>query len=119
MQQNAGTKEGTAFQGLQHHRRTRLWESLVSEDGVPNEIVCHFQEPEARTLLQLYAPWTSQPSTLETDETTNQADERIKKLLKVWRVYNMGGVGDSRLHEEQEREIAQEVQRQHPWGAPG
>lgn len=79
---------------------------------MPEEIVCQIQEPEAQTLLQFYAPWGNQAALFEIDPNMDQNNRDIQELMEIWRGANKGGAGDSRLHEEQEREIAVEVERE-------
>lgn len=101
-----------AWQGLHYHRRVRLWNDLVAKEDMSRDIVLQMQEQEARTLLQLYAPWETQAqASLLNMDGIDQSDHVVRDLLQIWRAIGEGA-GNSRFHEEQEREIAAEVQRE-------
>ncbi|KAL2824344.1 hypothetical protein BDW59DRAFT_147523 [Aspergillus cavernicola] len=95
-----------ASHGLQYYKRARLWDNLTG-GSEQLETVSRMQEPEARTLSQLYAPWDPMPF-LPTDGHHDQRDPVIRELMRV----SGGGQWNSQLHEEQERQISHEVQRE-------
>ncbi|KAL3478443.1 hypothetical protein BJX99DRAFT_107001 [Aspergillus californicus] len=95
-----------ASHGLQYYKRVQLWDTLAG-GSEQLETVSRMQEPEARTLSQLYAPWDPMPC-LATDGHHDQRDPVIRELMRV----SGGGKWISHLHEEQERQISHEVQRE-------
>ncbi|RDH27534.1 hypothetical protein BDQ94DRAFT_163521 [Aspergillus welwitschiae] len=101
-----------ALQGLQYHRRQKVWDKLLRGESPPGEAVQHIQEREARTLSQLYAPWDKLES-WSIDETMVQDNPMAQGLLEVWRGSGHGMQQLAPLHEEQERQINHEVQREH------
>ncbi|KAF9894293.1 hypothetical protein FE257_007796 [Aspergillus nanangensis] len=95
-----------ASHGLQYYKRIKLWDTLVNGNETQQEVVSKLQEPEARTLSQLYAPWD--PSQFETiDNQHDRDDPIIQELLRLH-----VGQAHARLHEEQERQVSHEVQRE-------
>ncbi|GKZ98243.1 hypothetical protein AnigIFM59636_002476 [Aspergillus niger] len=101
-----------ALQGLQYHRRQKVWDKLLRGESPPGEAVQHIQEREARTLSQLYAPWDKLGS-WSIDEAMVQDNPMAQGLLEVWRGSGQGMQQLAPLHEEQERQISHEVQREH------
>jgi hypothetical protein len=57
-----------------------IWERLVHEEEMSPESACHVQEIEARTLLQLYAPWEERPSVFN-KEDMDWNDQKTTKSL--------------------------------------
>ncbi|RHZ68728.1 hypothetical protein CDV55_106064 [Aspergillus turcosus] len=100
-----------ALQGLHYHRRVGVWDRLLQESVTPQEAIQHIQEPEAQTLSELYAPWDG-PRVSPLDGHLNQDDIIIQELLRVWRGSGQGSRRGAQLHEEQERQISHEVQRE-------
>ncbi|PYI01554.1 hypothetical protein BO78DRAFT_423452 [Aspergillus sclerotiicarbonarius CBS 121057] len=100
-----------ALQGLQYHRRQREWDKLLREDSPQQEAFQSIQEPEARTLSQLYAPW-DKPEILPIDQIPDTKNPTIHELLQVWRGLGRDMQKGAQLHEEQERQIHHEVQRE-------
>lgn len=103
-----------ANQGLQYHKKTRLWDLLVEQRIPAKETVSSMQEPEARTLSQLYAPWNEDK---EITSTYNIAEGdlnngEVQVLLKTLQSTAGQAETSAYLHEEQEREIACEVERE-------
>ncbi|KAI9369296.1 hypothetical protein BJX61DRAFT_549716 [Aspergillus egyptiacus] len=93
-----------ASQGLSYYKRIRLWDDLVGNID-PQETVARIQEPEARTVSELYAPWDA---IHQSTPQYNQNDPIVQELIRA-------GNGAGRypsLHEEQERQISHEVQRE-------
>lgn len=95
-----------ASQGLSYYRRIRLWDELLGNADA-QETVARIREPEARTLSELYAPWdlirASPP-----DHQYTQSDPIVHELMRAG---NAAGSYPS-LHEEQERQISHEVQKE-------
>lgn len=95
-----------ASQGLQYYRRIKLWDDLIGNKH-PQETVARIQEPEARTLSELYAPWDP----IHLSMTSDQHDRSEPVVQELMRICN--GTGSyANLHEEQERQISHEVQRE-------
>lgn len=100
------------WQGLNFHRRLRLWNELVTKEDMSRDIALEMQEQEARTLLQLYAPWETETQTSLLDMYgLNQSDPVVRDLLQIWRAIG-DGTRNFWFHEEQERELAAEVERE-------
>ncbi|RJE18781.1 hypothetical protein PHISCL_08882 [Aspergillus sclerotialis] len=107
-----------AWHGIHYRRRARLWDSLLTKDKVSRDIAYLMQEPEAQTLIQLYAPWESTSWLPELDDT-DWSDLDVQELMKIWQNSITNGTGGCRFHEEQERQIAVEVQREQQVCRPG
>ncbi|KAI9376640.1 hypothetical protein BJX61DRAFT_530656 [Aspergillus egyptiacus] len=95
-----------AWQGLQHQRCMRASEALRSAPLA--DLLAGIQEPEAKTLLQLYAPWEPIPYSLERIEQL-EWDPDVKSLLAAWRKSKTGA---TLLYEEHERQVSQETQKE-------
>lgn len=100
-----------ASQGLQHHKRMKLWDILIEDGSSAQDIVTRIQEPEAQTLSQLYGPWDT-PRFSSLSEYIDRNDHIVRELLKTRSPTNSGNAGTSTLHEEQERQITHEAQRE-------
>ncbi|PWY86579.1 hypothetical protein BO94DRAFT_597312 [Aspergillus sclerotioniger CBS 115572] len=100
-----------AIQGLQYYRRQREWDRLVGEEISPQEALQLIQEPEARTLSQLYAPWDNHELS-PVGQMSDMDDPIIQELLQEWQGSDRGMRKGAQLHEEQERQIRHEVQRE-------
>lgn len=100
-----------AWNGIHYYRRAPLWNSLLLGGEMSRDIVYLMQEPEAKTMLQLYAPWET-PNCLPELDYTSWHDRDLQDLIKIWRNSIKYGTGDCRVHEEQERQIAVEVPRE-------
>lgn len=57
-----------ASHGLQHRRHTKIWKSITSIENPTVKLVTDMQEPETRTLCELYTPWVNQASILEVQD---------------------------------------------------
>lgn len=103
-----------ADHGLQHYRRTKIWKSITSQENPTQELVAQMREPEARTLCELYAPWANQASIPESHRLQDYdlRDPQVQALVQTLIVSNSQAAGGGCLHEEQEREIAVEVERE-------
>ncbi|PGH16509.1 hypothetical protein AJ80_05194 [Polytolypa hystricis UAMH7299] len=100
-----------AFQGLDYCRRWRLWESLDRSDN-RDDIISSMQEPEGKPLTTMYGPWECD-TFLETSlQEIDQSDSVASKLCDLWQGLNINNSSGYLLHEEQEREIAHEVERE-------
>lgn len=95
-----------ASQGLSYYKRIKLWDDLVGNTD-SQETVARIQEPEARTLSELYAPWDLTRES-PPDHRYNQSDPVVQELMRAG---NAAGSYPS-FHEEQERQISHEVQRE-------
>ncbi|RDW69126.1 uncharacterized protein DSM5745_08886 [Aspergillus mulundensis] len=98
-----------AWQGLQYYRCLQIWEDFKPETNTLQDMVTQIQESESKTLSQLYAPWEDPPYCLDTLRALALYDQAAGELFDVW--YN-SSTAITMLHEEQEREITQEVQRE-------
>ncbi|KAE8144257.1 hypothetical protein BDV25DRAFT_145813 [Aspergillus avenaceus] len=93
-----------ASQGLQYYKRLRLWNDLVKSESL-EEVVQHIQEPEARTLSELYAPWDPARFSMSSSGH-DQSDAMVRELIRVSGDMNCY----AGLHEEQERQVSHEAQ---------
>jgi hypothetical protein len=89
----------------------REWDKLEREDISPHVAVERIQEPEARTLPQLYAPW-GEPVPSPLDKPVDPDNIVAQDLLLVWRGCSPGIQQGAQLHEEQERQVSHEVERE-------
>ncbi|KAL4963366.1 uncharacterized protein BDV14DRAFT_201991 [Aspergillus stella-maris] len=85
-----------AWQGLNYIRCAQIWDMFRTGTHTLDDIIPLIQEAESKSLAQLYAPLTLY-------------DAKAGGLLEIWE--NASSVA-TQLHEEQEREIVQEVQRE-------
>lgn len=99
-----------ASQGLQHYKKNRLWSMLIEGSQPAQDVVSCIQEPEAQTLSQLYDP-SDTPRTSSLNDYIDSSDRIVRELL-VTQSRTSGHAGCSTLHEEQERQITHEVQRE-------
>ncbi|KAL4900003.1 hypothetical protein BDW74DRAFT_183142 [Aspergillus multicolor] len=98
-----------AWQGLQYFRCLQIWEDFRAGTSTLKDIVTRIQESESKTLSQLYAPWEDPPFCLDALQALALYDPAAGELFDIWR---SSSTPTTMLHEEQEREIAQEVQRE-------
>ncbi|KAJ5680695.1 hypothetical protein N7536_011834 [Penicillium majusculum] len=103
-----------ANQGLQYHKKMSLWDLLVEQRNPAREIASSMQEREARTLSQLYAPWDEDEESTHTYNITegDLKNGEVQELLKTLQSTAEHVVTSAYLHEEQERELACEVERE-------
>ncbi|PYI28973.1 hypothetical protein BP00DRAFT_438002 [Aspergillus indologenus CBS 114.80] len=96
-----------ASQGLQYHGRVSAWNKLSLEGRALHDMIQAIQEPEAQSLSGLYAPWRT-PKHDHLEDYLDKSDPIVHDLLLR--------VGEDQrkamLHEEQERQISHEVQRE-------
>ncbi|KKY15276.1 putative very large low complexity protein [Diplodia seriata] len=73
----------------------------------------HLEEPEGRTLHEMYGGGSGQPAfrSCLTSEPARQ-DATVQHLLSEWATFKSGHSRDWTLQEEQEREIAHEVEQE-------
>ncbi|KAJ5136400.1 hypothetical protein N7448_004954 [Penicillium atrosanguineum] len=100
-----------ASQGLQHYKKNRLWSSLIEDSTRAQDVVSCIQEPEAQTLSQLYDP-SDVPRASSLNEYIDPSDLTVRELLTARSSATSGHAGGPTLHEEQERQITHEVQRE-------
>ncbi|KAL4804856.1 hypothetical protein BDV18DRAFT_161949 [Aspergillus unguis] len=98
-----------AYQGLQYFRCDQIWQEFRAGNGTPQDIVSDIQEAESKSLLQLYAPWGRPPCPLEAVRGQTLHNPIVGELFRVW---DRAALATTQLHEEQEREITQEVERE-------
>ena len=89
----------------------KLWDILIEGGAPAQDIITNIQEPEAQTLSQLYDPWDT-PRVSSLGEYIYRDDLVVRELLKTRSSTSSGNAGTSALHEEQERQITHEVQRE-------
>lgn len=108
-----------ANQGLQYHRRIELWDSLVEQPDPSKETAIAIQEPEARTLSQLYAPWDKDEANAKGYMSECGVENgQVQELLKTLQSASGHITTSAYVHEEQEREIACEVEREQQVSRP-
>ncbi|KAL2863546.1 uncharacterized protein BJX67DRAFT_384547 [Aspergillus lucknowensis] len=98
-----------AWQGLHYVRSAQIWDTLSPNREDLGPIVARIQEAGSKTLHQLYAPWEECCRVLPEIREIAGRNTTVAELLGEWEQYGTGG---TLLHEEQEREICQEVQRE-------
>ncbi|CEJ62533.1 hypothetical protein PMG11_11030 [Penicillium brasilianum] len=99
-----------ASQGLQHYKRDRLWYMLTEGSTSAQDVVARIEEAEAQTLSELYDP-SHMPGTFTLDEYIDPSEPKVRELL-VESLASVGIAGGPTLHEEQERQITHEVERE-------
>ncbi|KAL1615532.1 hypothetical protein SLS54_008937 [Diplodia seriata] len=104
------------MQGLEHSHRERLCAEYLQEDTSKRhtEVFCSsLEEPEGRTLHEMYGGGSGQPAfrSCLTSEPARQ-DATVQHLLSEWATFKSGHSRDWTLQEEQEREIAHEVEQE-------
>lgn len=99
-----------ALQGLQHYKKNKLWSMLIEGSQNAHDVVSCIQEPEAQSLSQLYDP-SDIPRTSSLNEYIDPNDRVVRELLTT-QSHTSGHAGGPTLHEEQERQITHEVQRE-------
>ncbi|KAL2845426.1 hypothetical protein BJY01DRAFT_247690 [Aspergillus pseudoustus] len=98
-----------ATQGLSHFRTMQTWATLNPEDeNLPNA-ARRFQEPESRTLLELYAPRGRYIPSLD---GLHEAARINPVIAELYSILAQPDTETIQLHEEQEREIMHEVQQE-------
>ncbi|KAL4786734.1 hypothetical protein BJX76DRAFT_365229 [Aspergillus varians] len=98
-----------AWNGLQYFRCLQIWEGFREGLSKLEEITPRIQESESKSLSQLYAPWEDPPYSLNALQALALNNPTAGELLEKWKGAASATVY---LHEEQEREITQEVQRE-------
>lgn len=98
-----------AWQGLQHFRCAQIWDDFRTRASSLEDIVARIQQPELKSLSQLYAPWGEHPQSIASLRELAPHDPTVRELLEKWE-----GVASTQttLYEEQERELTQEIQRE-------
>lgn len=107
-----------AHNGLHYRSLINVWDSLMNQAQPSQDVVLQFQEPEARTLEQLYAPWADQRSTRHSLYRCDMDDPQVHELATALYLRTNDPVADFRLDEEQEREVACEVERERQVSRP-
>jgi hypothetical protein len=75
------------------------------------DVVARIEEAEAQTLSQLYDP-SQMRGTSTLDEYIDPSDSKVRELLVESSFASVGIAGGPTLHEEQERRITHEVERE-------
>ncbi|RDB23570.1 hypothetical protein Hypma_009270 [Hypsizygus marmoreus] len=97
-----------AQQGIEYKRRSEAWavyDSKPSADGALDKLRASWEEPDARTLEEMYAP------TSEVTTCTHPAFE-VPELANRLRDLGIASLSDSKMDEEQEREVSHEAERE-------
>ncbi|KAI9717157.1 MAG: hypothetical protein M1812_004905 [Candelaria pacifica] len=116
------TKPLWAMQGFEYSRRTQSCSKLLEgtnsiHEAIEDEIrVSQFweniQEPEAQTLTAMYGATNSPLDPLLSFTTEERQDPVVKRLGAVWSNMDTSELQDCLVHEEQEREVAHEIERE-------
>ncbi|KAJ5555252.1 hypothetical protein N7461_003722 [Penicillium sp. DV-2018c] len=101
-----------ANQGLQYSRKIALWDLLVKESSPSTQVSISMQEPEGRTLLQHYLPSHADRVSAPNDTLHGLNIQAVQELSDALRSTTGHMVSSASFHEEQEREIASEVERE-------
>ncbi|KAL5335284.1 hypothetical protein BJX70DRAFT_390763 [Aspergillus crustosus] len=105
-----------AWQGLQHLHGEEIWDDFRTNAINLEEVTARIQEPESKSLAQLYSNWEDSPDTLRTFERLASVDDMARELLRTWK--DRSSPATVALNEEQEREIAQEIHREQQVSRP-
>ncbi|EEP78506.1 predicted protein [Uncinocarpus reesii 1704] len=100
-----------ALQGLDYCRRWEIWKELEASDYAGG-VVYDMQECESRPLKEAYGVWQTHKPLATTLETVDGSDPIARKLQKAWESLDLDEAMGHLLHEEQEREVACEVERE-------
>ncbi|KAF5393744.1 hypothetical protein D9757_000321 [Collybiopsis confluens] len=97
-------------QGVDFHERDAAWTAVQKSNGVDTSALqAAWLRPEARTLEQLYMPqFDSSLSMASPNIKARQIPEMQARLKKL----GIKNVGDASVDEEQEREVAQEIEQE-------
>ncbi|KAL8995723.1 MAG: hypothetical protein Q9188_006743 [Gyalolechia gomerana] len=107
------------IQGLNYYRRQQAMDKLRTrlltsdETGIEN-LAQKLVEHEAQSLQDLYAPEAMR----EEDESDlvrtsrRKPDRKIQDLIRLWDQIDLQATRGARMHEEHEREVAQEVEQE-------
>lgn len=107
-----------AMQGRDHHQRSQTCQTLfegldiseaVSDDMKVERFWEDIQEPEALSLSRMYG---LDDGIVDPFLSFNGDDYISRRLVQVWRSLDVFSIRDSSMHEEQEREISHEVERE-------
>ncbi|KAL9602748.1 MAG: hypothetical protein Q9219_001591 [cf. Caloplaca sp. 3 TL-2023] len=110
------------IQGLNFYRRQEVMDELreqlhttsETDPSIQEDLAQSLVEHEAQSLHDLYAPEVMR----EGDEmdlvksSRNKPDEEVQELITIWDQTNLQVNQGARMHEEHEREVAQEVEQE-------
>ncbi len=123
------TKPLWAMQGFEHFQRTQSYTTLLgSTDDISTAVADdqrvsryreEVQEPEAQTLHTMYGVHTDHGDPRSKLSEEQRLDPSIQRLSEVWDRLDTSRLQESLVHEEQEREIAHEVEREREIQRPG
>ncbi|KAL4928288.1 uncharacterized protein BDV17DRAFT_264646 [Aspergillus undulatus] len=77
-----------AWQGLQYYRCMQIWDELRMNTSTLQDIVPRIQEPESKSLSQLYTPWGESSNSLDTLKQLALEGPRVNELLSTWNQAN-------------------------------
>jgi hypothetical protein len=123
LQQTCTTTEAMrplwVMQGLDHCRRTRASQGLLAgglsiSDAVSNvsRVTCYWEEIQEREALSLSEMYGMRGNTIDPLSNWDGKDPVSQKLIQVWKGLETAVVQDCSMHEEQEREVAHEIERE-------
>ena len=110
-------------QGLSHYERRGKMEKFQNECSPFNtteNTIDNFKEKEEQSLSDLYAPAsmkTAQPSLIE--RSRGSANRNVQRLLEVWEELDPDVFNNASAQEEQEKELAHEIEEQIQIERPG
>ena len=89
-------------------------DDLAKEMDVSSELINRFREREEQRLHDLYAPASLKDNVLSGIIQSSQktSDPMVQELLEMWRALGSSNLEDATVHEEHEREVAQEVEQE-------
>ncbi|KIK65626.1 hypothetical protein GYMLUDRAFT_70721 [Collybiopsis luxurians FD-317 M1] len=97
-------------QGVEFHERDAVWSAMEKSGATPDidKLRSAWQRPEARTLEQLYLP----PSASAFASSTGSKVRLIPDMQTRLDLLGITNIGDASVDEEQEREVAQEIEQE-------
>jgi hypothetical protein len=98
-----------AVQGQRFERQNNLWHDLHGQAKIKQSQAERFLEPESQTLEQRYRPRQDSSDVLGTMSDTNQT---IQRILDRCRELASPSFSSTQLQEEQERELAPEIEQE-------
>ena len=89
-------------------------DDLANGVDVSSEVINRFKEREEQRLHDLYAPVSLKdnvpPGIIQSSQKIS--DPMVQELLAMWRALGSSNLEDATVHEEHEREVAQEVEQE-------
>ncbi|RYP15918.1 hypothetical protein DL767_010263 [Monosporascus sp. MG133] len=108
-----------AMQGFRHQRQEVIWNNKIAHESkltLESSDLRGYFEDEAMSLEQRYLPSCQTPgrvfSSLATDNGLTERKEQIEKIKATCERYQIASFSSATLSEEQERELAPEVEQE-------